>query len=277
MTHCPCVPACVTSFHYRPDRKVSGDGRDYIVGGLLRERSDLGMIKLGNPKDEMLYDEVKRFVDRNGKKYAVFAATNIGLDPLLLGMGLDNFAYALIDDPGLIDEILDIYTDWTSEVVIRLQKAGVDMIWFTDDIAFNTSLMFSPDFFKEIAKPKLKKVMDNVKIPSLFHSDGYILPVMDDLIELGVNGIHPMDPCALDIEKVKQQYGNRVCLVGNIDLRYTLVNATAEEVRQEVKQRIEKIGYNGGYIISSANTITRYCRNENILAMRDAILEYGAL
>ena len=78
-----------------------------------------------------------------------------------------------------------------------------------------------------------------------------------------------------DIEQVKKEYGSRVCLIGNIDLSYTLVNGTIEEVKNEVRSRIEKIGYNGGYILSSANSITSYCKTENILAMRDALLEYG--
>jgi uroporphyrinogen decarboxylase len=123
----------------------------------------------------------------------------------------------------------------------------------------------------------MKKVVDNIKIPKLFHCDGTVEPVIEDLIELGFNGLHPVDPTAMDIEKVKERWGNKICLVGNIDLSYTLVRGTPEEVEEEVKNRIEKIGYNGGYILSSANSITSYCPTENILAMRDALLKYGAI
>jgi len=84
-----------------------------------------------------------------------------------------------------------------------------------------------------------------------------------------------MDPCAVDINDIKNRYGSKICLLGNIDLRHTLVTGTTKEVEEEVKDRINKIGYNGGYIISSANTITNYCKTENVLAMRDAIEKFG--
>jgi len=253
------------------------DGRNYIVGGTLKDESDLARIQLDDPRDDSKYDHVKRIVEENNGRLAVFGATNIGLDPLLLGMGLDNFSYALVDDPGLVEKILDIYTDWAADTVEKLQDCGVDIIWFTDDIAFNTTLMFSPQFFREIAMPRLRKVMERVKVPTIYHSDGNIAPVIDDLIDLGINGIHPIDPSALDIEDVKRRFGSRICLVGNIDLRYTLVSGTVDEVKAEVKDRIEKIGKDGGYILCSANTITNYCKPENVMAMRDALLEYGSI
>lgn len=259
------------------ERRTDETGRSFIVGGQIKDRSDLSMVDPGDPTDQFRYDQVKKFVDKHGDRYAIFAATNIGLDPLLLSMGPESFAYALVDDPKLVEEILDIYAEWSAEVVTRLQQCGVDIIWFTDDIAFNSSMMFSPEFFREVAKPRLARVMDRVKVPAIFHSDGFILPIIDDLIELGFSGIHPLDPCAVDIEQVKEKYGSRICLVGNIDLRYTLVNGKPHEVEQEVKDRVTRIGRDGGYILSSANTITSYCKDENILAMRDALLKYGAV
>jgi uroporphyrinogen-III decarboxylase len=257
-------------------RETKGN-RSHIVGGMIETRDNLSMIKLTDPKAPEMYENLKRYVEEYGKDLAIFGATNIGLDPVLLGMGLDNFSYALADDINLIEEILDIYVEWAAQVVVQMQKIGVDIVWFTDDIAFNTSLMFAPDFFREIAVPRLRKVMEEVKVPTIYHSDGNILPVIDDLIQLGINGLHPMDPCALDINEVKKNYGHKACLVGNIDLRHTLVTGTKEEVDSEVRDRIEKVGYNGGYIISSANTITDYCKAENVIAMRDAIDKYGCL
>ena len=75
---------------------------------------------------------------------------------------------------------------------------------------------------------------------------------------------------------MKRLYGDRLCLVGNIDLHYTLTQGTPEEVDAEVKQRIEVVGKGGGYMISSANSITSYCKVENVRAMIAAIRKYGA-
>ncbi len=80
----------------------------------------------------------------------------------------------------------------------------------------------------------------------------------------------------MDIEALKRQIGHRVCLIGNIDLHYTLTLGEPQEVEDEVKRRIEVVGKGGGYMISSANSITSYCRVENVKAMIAAIRRYGA-
>ena len=98
---------------------------------------------------------------------------------------------------------------------------------------------------------------------------------VDGLVQLGMNAIHPVQPSAMDINDLKARYGDRVCIVGNIDLDYTLPRGTEAEVEAEVKDRIERVGKGGGYMISSANSITDYCKVENVRAMAQAIRKYG--
>jgi uroporphyrinogen-III decarboxylase len=76
---------------------------------------------------------------------------------------------------------------------------------------------------------------------------------------------------------VKREYGDRLCIVGNIDLHYTLTRGTPEEVEAEVKERIETVGRGGGYMISSANSLTSYCKVENVRAMAAAIRKYRGM
>ena len=195
-----------------------------------------------------------------------------------MSMGLEGFSYALYDHPGLVEAILDRYTDWTAQVVERLPEVGVDLVWSLDDVAYKTGPMLSPQVLREIFLPRLKKVADAIHatgLPWIFHSDGNLMPILDDLLTLGMNGLHPIEPGAVDINEVKRRYGHRLCLVGNIDLHYTLTLGTPAEVEAEVRERIEQVGRGGGYIISSANTITSYCKLENVLAMREAIDRYS--
>jgi len=100
------------------------------------------------------------------------------------------------------------------------------------------------------------------------------MPILDELLSLGMNGLNPIEPGAMDIELMKEKYGDRLCLIGNINLHHTLTVGTPVEVESEVRERISKIGKNGGYIIASSNSITDYCRPENVLALRDAIIKY---
>lgn len=115
-----------------------------------------------------------------------------------------------------------------------------------------------------------------IRKPWVFHSDGNILPILDDLFTLGMDAVHPIQPGAMDIEEVKRIYGGKLCLVGNIDLGYTLTRGTPKEVEKEVSDRIRVVGDGGGYILSSAMTLTDYCKVENVLAMAAAAREHGA-
>jgi len=110
---------------------------------------------------------------------------------------------------------------------------------------------------------------------STFHSDGNLFPLLPDLMTLSMNAIHPIQPAAMDIARMKREYGNRVSIAGNIDLDYTLTLGTTDEVDAEVRQRVETVGPGGGYMVTSANSLTDYCKIENVLAMAEAVKKYG--
>ena len=252
--------------------------RDFISLPQLTCPDDLALMEFPDPTDSALYEEAKRQVDLNRGHYAVAGMIRLGASATLLSMGLEGFAYALHDHPGLVETILDRYVEWSIRVVEHLADVGVDLIWNADDLAYKTGPMFSPKVFTEVFLPRLAKVADAINsagLPWIFHSDGNLMPILDDLLTLGMNGLHPIEPGAMDINYLKEHYGERLCLVGNIDLRYTLTRGTPEEVDAEVRDRIERVGRGGGYIVSSANSITSYCKLENVFAVRDAIARYG--
>ena len=98
---------------------------------------------------------------------------------------------------------------------------------------------------------------------------------MDDIIDCGFDGLNPIEPKAMDINEVKRQYGDRITIIGNIDLGYTLTRGTPEEVRDEVRQRIHDLAPGGGYAVASSNSVPEYVPLANFSAMRDATLEFG--
>ena len=252
--------------------------REFIERPLLTSPGTLSLMEFPDPTERAFYDEARRRVDANRGEFAVGARIRLGASPMLMSMGIDGFAYALYDHPGLVEEILDRYTEWTAQVVERLPEVGADFVWSFDDVAYKTGPMFSPQVFREVFLPALGKVADaihRVGLPWIFHSDGDLMPLMDDLLALGIKGLHPIEPGAMDINEVKRRYGDRICLVGNIDLHHTLTRGTPAEVEAEVRERIQVVGRGGGYMVSSANTITSYCKLENVLAMRDAVRRYG--
>lgn len=246
----------------------------------IRSREDLAKMVFPDPESPSLYHEAEAMIRAGGHRYAVGATLRSGISAVTMSMGLEGLSYALADAPDLVQTVLGRYADWAIAVSRHLKDIGVDFLWTADDMAYKTGPMFSPAAFQRVFKPRLKEFADAIKalgFPWIFHSDGNVLPLLDDLLEIGIDALHPIEPGAMDITEVKAQYGNRLCLVGNIDLHYTLTRGTTTEVEAEVRRRIETIGPGGGYMIGSANSLTSYCRLENVLAMAAAIAKYRYL
>lgn len=187
-------------------------------------------------------------------------------------MGFETFSFALYENPELV---LQLNTT-LGELVLSMfeymaQSPAVDVLWYSDDIAYTNGLLVSPDVLDEYFFPWLKKIGALAKRynkPLIYHTDGILYDVMERILDCGVDALHPIEPKAMDIGEVKQRYGDRLCLVGNIDVDL-LSRGTEEEVRAMVRQTTEKAGGNGGYCAGSGNSVPEYVRVENYLAMVD--------
>jgi uroporphyrinogen decarboxylase len=121
---------------------------------------------------------------------------------------------------------------------------------------------------------ELASIAHGAGLPFAFHSDGRLWEVIPDLIALGVNGLHPIEPKAMDINEVKARYGKKLALIGNIDMDI-LARGTPEQVRAQVRQRIRDLAPGGGYAVGANPGITDYVLPENYRAMREAAFEFG--
>jgi uroporphyrinogen decarboxylase len=153
-------------------------------------------------------------------------------------------------------------------------QIGYDIFWTTDDYAHKTGMFFSPAIFHEVIAPRYRRVLNQCTIPWFLHSDGDIMESMDILVDLGVAATHPNEKGAMDIREVKRKFGDRVCVIGNLDLNI-LGMGTPEETDREVRELIRDLAPGGGYMISSGNSLASYLNPENVLAMSRAIQKYG--
>ncbi len=266
------------SFNIRPPEYVrhkETGGIKYVAEGLLKSKDDLKMVNLPDPEAESLYEPAANFLRKYKKDYLALAIMRFGIATSYLSMGIENYSLALYKDLDFVTTLLDMFSDWSAQVALHVNDLGFDAILVADDLAFKTGPMFSPQIVRELFLPRMRKVAANFKLPWIFHSDGNIGPLLDDLLTLGMNGIANIEPGAMDIHQIKRDYGNKVCLMGNIDLHYTLTLGTPEETWEETRERIKSIGKGGGYILASANSLPRYCKPENVLAMNRALIEYG--
>ena len=119
-----------------------------------------------------------------------------------------------------------------------------------------------------------RRVAEQITKPWIFHSDGNLVSILDDLLELGMSGLHPIEPDAMDLGELKRRYGDRVCLCGHISVD-VLSRGTLQEVDALVKEAIRIAAPGGGYIAGSSNSIAYYCQPENVRAIQQAIQKYG--
>jgi hypothetical protein len=256
-------------------RTAESEGREFVIDGLIKSDQDLHLMKFPDPGDDSFYDQARRFIDQHSHDgLARFAKCRWGIGGVLYSMSIPGLAFALYDHPGLVEKVLDRYVDWNCVVMERLNTVGLDFIMTYDNIAFKSGPLVSPQVFRELFLPRIKRVAAICKLPWVFHGDGKLTPILDDLLTLGMNGIHPIEPSCMNMLEMKQKYGHRVCLWGNIDLN-TLARAQPDEVEEEVKQRIREAGPNGGYILGSSCSLPDCCRTENILAMAKAVKKFG--
>jgi uroporphyrinogen decarboxylase len=255
------------------EKHAGQDGILFYGDGHIKTAADLAMVALPDPTDPALYAEAEAFVRQKGD-FSAWFITRISIFPTMLSMGIEGFSVALYEDRPLVERLLDMYTDWIVEVAQRVCKLGFDVFASTDDMAFNTDPFFSPQLFRELVLPRYRRVAQHITIPWFIHSDGNILPFLDDLASVGVIGEHPNEKGAVDIRAVKRQYGDRLCILGNVDLNL-LGAGTPEQVDQEVKELIRDVAPGGGYIVTSGNSLAGYCLPENVLAMSRAVQKYG--
>lgn len=252
-------------------------GRLFVKKGLLTGRDRLALFDefLPDPRHPARYEAVARWIEQYREDFAVFARIRLGSASTIESMGLDVFSIMLFEDPELVKEIHRRFSEWSAAVVEHLNNMDFDFYWAFDDVADTHAPWVSPQMYEEFLKPFQSIVAGAMRKPWIYHSDGNIYPLLDNILALGMSAIHPVQPSAMDIFRLKREYGRRVCLVGNIDLDYTLTRGTPQEVEAEVREKIERIGRDGGYIVSSANSLADYVIPVNVLAMAKAIDKYG--
>jgi len=272
------LPIDNITYNLRPPdyaKRSFSAGQDFVGDGTIKTWEDLKNVKLPDPDDPRLYEPASDYLKKYKGSRAAIANSRFGVANTYLSMGMTTFSYALYDDLKLVETLMDMFADWSVRCMKHINALGFDSAILADDLAMKNAPLFSPQVVREVFLPRMRRVAEAIKIPWVYHSDGNLMSILDDLLTLGMNGIANIEPGAMDIVALKKKYGNRVCLIGNIDLHYTLTMGTPEETEKEVKERILTIGQGGGYILASSNGITNYCKPENVKAMGRALEKYG--
>jgi uroporphyrinogen decarboxylase len=193
-------------------------------------------------------------------------------------MGFNNFATKLILDERLVADVVQKVAEIQLDCLDRiLEMPHVGGVWMVDDLAFGTGPMIAPEAFRTHFFPWYRKIAERSHKRDLlvfFHSDGDLLKLMEDLIDIGVDVLHPIDPHCMDIKTVKESFGDRLCIIGNVS-NELLRSASPVEIEDRVRYLMENVAPGGGYMLGSGNSVAEWSRFENYLAMRAATFRYG--
>ncbi|MGI5818907.1 MAG: uroporphyrinogen decarboxylase family protein [Armatimonadota bacterium] len=171
-----------------------------------------------------------------------------------------------------------IYATW-EEIMRRVAAAGVDQFNIGGDIAMQDRLIMSVASWRELDKPRLAKLINvgkeiNPNLHIFIHSDGNLMEIMDDLIEIGFDIINPIQPECMDPLEVKRRWGDVITMDGCGSIQQVLPFGTVEDVRKHVTELIEGCAYNGGLILAPSNAVQHDTPLENLLAFFETAREY---
>lgn len=180
----------------------------------------------------------------------------------------------------IMDRVLEIFVERAGNIMSEIGEF-VDIVYVADDLGAQNGPLFSPLVYRKILKPRQKKLFEAIKRKSdvkiLYHTCGAVVEFIDDLAEIGVDILNPVQTSAggMDPKVLKSRFGDKVCFWGGIDTQNVLPFGKPEDVRDEVKKRIEEFASGGGYVVAAIHNIRPEVSPENVVAMIEAVHEFG--
>jgi uroporphyrinogen decarboxylase len=214
-----------------------------------------------------------------GDEIFIFGAPPVGIfDTTCLTLGFPRFAIALRKEKAFLRRFIKFYEDHVCMMIEAIADAGLPGMVHGDDMAYKSGPMVSPKQMDEFYGDSYRRVTETAHrngMKIVVHTDGNVYPLLELFAEWGFDGVHALEPTAnVELSKVKELIGDRLCLLGNMDITHILVDATKEEVYEAVRGSIAAAGRDGGYIIAPTNSHPDISL-DRLRWMLEAVEEYG--
>jgi uroporphyrinogen decarboxylase len=232
--------------------------------------TELAEIDLGHPRDpkwlshtDWNYDfagiNVHEAVARHGDRRAIIAHVWGMVEGTSTFLGIENCWLGLAEHPKLMTAWFDRYADWMCGLVDSCAEAGVDIITLSDDWGSNQTMLFSPRMWRRMIRSFAERVVKHARSRGLFvnlHSDGYIMQIMDDLVEMGYHSLHPLQESAgMDPQTIKDQYGDKLVIYGSLDVIDGLLAYEGQELAEYITRRFHIYAPGGGFIFNTGHFV----------------------
>ncbi|MAE66111.1 MAG: hypothetical protein CMJ18_17710 [Phycisphaeraceae bacterium] len=196
--------------------------------------------------------------------------------------GFERFLMDLVEFPDIADFLMGKVTAFVKELTLRAIESTdglIDIVWSSSDVGMQTGMLMSPDIWRRQIKPHHRELITpfrDMGIMTRYHTDGSVEAIIEDLIEMGLDLLDPIQPRAsgMDAANLARRFGDRLAFYGGLDTQELLPTGTAHEVEREMIRLIEVLGRQGGYIAAASNAIQADVPPENVVAMFRAASSY---
>jgi len=194
--------------------------------------------------------------------------------------GLENLLVDLRINPEFASALLDKLTAFMEYSVRVLAEADADVVQLADDVGTQRGMMMAPGLWRDWFKARMSRIIRAAReikpgIHIFYHSDGNIEDIIDDLVEIGMDILNPVQPECMDPVVIKEQYGDRLSFWGTIGTQSTMPFGSPDDVKAEIAARIKTVGRGGGLLVAPTHLIEPDVPWENIVAFVEAMEQFG--
>lgn len=228
------------------------------------------------------FDNLKDQIHHQNKdnEYCIVVGTGNIFETSWYMRGFEQMLIDIAVEPEFAWEILNRVTDFYISYFSKILKAAdglVDIVFTADDLGHQEGPMMSVDLWERMIKPhhtRLNKVLHEYGVKVMYHTDGAVMDFVPGLMDMGIDILEALQFDARDMNPVilKEKYGDKLCFHGGVSVQKTLPFGTQQDVNAEVKERIDVLGKNGGYILAPSHAIQAGTPPENIVAFLDGYL-----
>lgn len=254
------------------------DGMSWYLEGGIKTLEDVDRFAVPDPFCPRRVETVREIVGIVKEDLAIAGIVSGPFTRGLLLFGFTNYVRTLYVSPNSIQKVTEKVTWFGTELGKIMIDLGVDIIWIPDDLGMKDGPFLPPLAFRKNIFPHMKKMVETFKkrgVKVLLHSDGHIMPLIDDIIQIGFDGVHPIErKSGMNLKLMKTKYGDKLTMIGNVDATELLPHGTIIQIKQQVLECLTTAAPGGGYILASDHSIHEGVKSDNAKLMFGTAAKY---
>ncbi len=245
---------------------------DHPLAGALDK---LRTFDIPNPTESSQYDDFRKMNKLYGNDKWMVGSSQISIfEAAWYLRGMDQLMMDMMMEPDYVHALMDKVMEFPLVATQAYIDLGANMVWFGDDVSMQSGMLMSMEMWRTFLKPRYARMFEackkkNPDIKIAYHSCGNCEAILDDMVEIGLDVLNPLQPLAIDPFRIKKRYHKRLALFGGLCVQFVMPDGSTADVRAAVSRLKSELGDGGGYILAPAHHIQADTPMENIRAFYD--------